>query len=160
VASNGIGITFEDPQPIDEHERDFLRLVARYSAQAVERLRLVSAERASRERSDATAERMRLLSEASRAFSEAGADVSRVRDAVAMNLIGGLADSATVLLLSEPTGTLEVASAHHRDPAKTEARPILSRLKFGCSSHPARFARFLGFFSGAGGLSGITLAST
>jgi signal transduction histidine kinase len=47
-----LAFTFDDARPLDEEERSFLLLVARYSAQALERLRLLESERASRARAE------------------------------------------------------------------------------------------------------------
>ena len=47
-----LALTFDDAPALDDEERAFLLLCARYSAQAVERLRLHEAERRSRERAE------------------------------------------------------------------------------------------------------------
>jgi signal transduction histidine kinase len=47
-----LAFTFDDAPPIDDDQRSFLLLVARYSGQAVERLRLLRAEQQSRARSE------------------------------------------------------------------------------------------------------------
>ena len=125
-AIGSLGLTFDDAAPLDERARDFLRLVARYSAQAVERLRLLQSERATRVRAEAAAERARLLGEASHAFSDAGADVDTVLDRVAALLTSGHADLCGISLITSEGDVLEVATARHRDPAATdEARRIV-----------------------------------
>ncbi|KAB2900680.1 MAG: GAF domain-containing protein, partial [Kofleriaceae bacterium] len=48
----GLGLTFDDAPPMDLDERAFLQLVARYSALALERVRLQDEERTSRERAE------------------------------------------------------------------------------------------------------------
>src|SRR5262249_39359200 len=57
-----LAFTFERGGSVDPIERSFLLLVARYSGQAIERLRLLDAERRSRARAEAFAARMQLLS--------------------------------------------------------------------------------------------------
>jgi signal transduction histidine kinase len=57
-----LGLTIEGARDIGEEERDFLLLVAQYAGQAIERLRLLEAERRSRAAADAAAARMATLS--------------------------------------------------------------------------------------------------
>jgi PAS domain S-box-containing protein len=47
-----LGLTFEDGAPLDDERRSFMLLVARYSAQAMERLRLLEGERESKARAE------------------------------------------------------------------------------------------------------------
>ncbi|MGE0549308.1 MAG: GAF domain-containing protein [Kofleriaceae bacterium] len=47
-----LGLTIEDDTSATEDERDFLKLVARYASQAIERLRLLEVERRSRTRTE------------------------------------------------------------------------------------------------------------
>ncbi len=47
-----LAMSFDDAPPLDPSARDFLQLIARYGAQAVERLRLLAAERDSRARAE------------------------------------------------------------------------------------------------------------
>ena len=56
-----LGLTIEEPREAEEEERGFLLLVARYAAQAIERLRLFDAERRSKANADAAAARLALL---------------------------------------------------------------------------------------------------
>jgi len=56
LAANGrvlgaLGVTIEEPREADVEEQEFLLLVARYASQALERLRLLNAERTSRQES-------------------------------------------------------------------------------------------------------------
>jgi PAS domain S-box-containing protein len=53
-----LAVTIEDARTTSDDERGFLLLVARYASQAVERLRSLEAERASRARADAAARRL------------------------------------------------------------------------------------------------------
>jgi PAS domain S-box-containing protein len=57
----GLGITIDEAREATEEERDFLLLVARYAGQALERLRVLDAERRSRAVADAAAARVEQL---------------------------------------------------------------------------------------------------
>ena len=70
-----LGITIDEPREAMDDERDFLLLVARYAGQAIERLRLLEAERKSRSDADAAASRLAVLNQASRAFGDADLDL-------------------------------------------------------------------------------------
>jgi signal transduction histidine kinase len=61
AAIGGLGFTFEGRASVDRDQRDVLLLVARYSAQALERLRLLELERRSREQAEAFASRLEHL---------------------------------------------------------------------------------------------------
>jgi PAS domain S-box-containing protein len=56
-----LGFTFEQSAAVDSDERHFLMLVVRYCGQALERLRLLEAERKSRTQAEASAARAELL---------------------------------------------------------------------------------------------------
>src|SRR5690606_10759211 len=77
-----VNFTFDNAPTIDQDEKNFLLLVARYSGQALERLRLLEAERNNRMLAEAAAIRAGILSRASRAFAEAGSDLSTVLGAI------------------------------------------------------------------------------
>ncbi len=112
-----VGFTFEQASPVDEEERNFLQLVARYTGQALERLRLLELERQMRTSAEAAAARLEVLSAASRAFSEhAAADVPHLLDVVARQLSEGFADGCAVFLVSDDARTLELGGIRHRDP--------------------------------------------
>lgn len=110
-----LGLTFDDAPPQDENERNFLKLVASYCAQALERLRLLEAERRSRDRAEASAARMALLSRASRAFSEAGPDLGALLRIIVQEVCTDLAEACAIVLLPEMGTDLVVAAAEHRD---------------------------------------------
>lgn len=115
-----IALTFDGAPPIDDAQRDFLLLVTRYSGQALERLRLLAAEQRSRERAQ-------LLSDASRAFAEAGSNIEAVLDAVAVKVTAELATSCAVMLVPERGDVLQVATTRHRDPEATaEVRRLIA----------------------------------
>src|SRR5690606_22103109 len=75
VTRGVIAFCFPDGRTRDPLERDFLLLVARYAGQALERLRLLQAERALRAQSEAAAARLSLSSRASSAFAAAGPEL-------------------------------------------------------------------------------------
>jgi PAS domain S-box-containing protein len=116
----GLGFTFEDAPPTDEDEHHFLLLVAGYCAQAIERLKLLEAERHSRARAEAAAARLSLLSRASLVFSEMGADVRTTQRAILSEVNAELADASGITMIPDHGELLEVAAVAHRDPAGTE----------------------------------------
>jgi signal transduction histidine kinase len=67
----GLGFTFDDPEVMDASQRDFLLLVSRYSGQALERLRLLEAERRSRAAAESARAQAELLYDLARALIEA-----------------------------------------------------------------------------------------
>src|SRR5688572_19225617 len=71
------------------------------------------------------AERLGILSEASRMFAEAGADEQRGLDALARLVAERVRDFCVVALTSSGGDYLRFAAFHHRDP---EARALLAPL--------------------------------
>jgi signal transduction histidine kinase len=122
-----LGLTIEDAREATAEERDFLMLVARYAGQAIERLRLLDAERKSRGEAHAAADRLALLNQASRAFADADLDLeARLRD-VAGELSTALQSSINIALI-EPDGLLHLKAVHHPLP---EAHDLLKSLSLG-----------------------------
>ena len=109
-----------------DDERDFLLLVARYAGQAVERLRLLDAERKSRADADAAASRLALLNQTSRAFADSGLDLDARLGSVAAELARALNSSINVGLMA-PDGLLHLTAVHHPDPEAHELLVTLSR---------------------------------
>jgi K+-sensing histidine kinase KdpD len=97
----GLAFTFEHAPPIDDDQRRFLTLAARYSGQAIERLRLLAAERSRRSRAEAAAARMSILNRATRLFSEASTDLATLLAAVAEQIAVEAADACAVALFSD-----------------------------------------------------------
>jgi K+-sensing histidine kinase KdpD len=111
-------ITDGEESESSESERSFLIAVARFAAQAVERLRILEAERKSRARADAIALRMTILSHASRAFADAHVDhEQRLRNIV--REVGTLMDAATSIGLVPESGGLQLAATYHPDSAQS-----------------------------------------
>lgn len=94
-----LGIAISEDKPASEDEQSFLLLVARYATQALERLRLLDAERRSREKADATALRMTLLSYASRAFSAVDVLDANKLDSIVRELGMALDCSASIAII-------------------------------------------------------------
>ena len=63
-----LAFTFDDAPPIDDGQKSFLLLTARYCGQALERLRLLDAERQSREQAEEARHRAELLHQLARAI--------------------------------------------------------------------------------------------
>jgi K+-sensing histidine kinase KdpD len=119
-----LALTIENDVPGDAEEQEFLRLVARYASQAVERLRLLEAETRSRKAADAAAERLKVLNRASRLFAEIGVDVMSHLKHIAQQLSQALGGCVNIALL-EPDGSLRVAASHHPDPdANAQLEPL------------------------------------
>jgi len=121
-----LGLTIDEPREGMEDERDFLLLVARCAAQAVERLRLLDAERKSRTDADAAASRLALLNQTSRALAASDPDLDERLASVAAELATALNSSINVGLI-ESDGLLHLTAVHHPNPAAHELLVSLSR---------------------------------
>jgi PAS domain S-box-containing protein len=115
-----LAITIEEAREPSEEERSFLLLVARYAGQAIERLRLLEAERRSRAEADAAAARTGLLSHASRIFVDAKFDLAERVDEIARELATVL-DSSVGLSLLEGDRRLHASSVYHPLPEAQQA---------------------------------------
>jgi PAS domain S-box-containing protein len=117
-------------QELAEEERGFLLLVARYASQAIERLRLLEAERRSRAAADAAAARMSVLGHASRVFVEQEIDLAARLEKIAREL-GGVLNGSVILNLLGRDRRLHTAALFHPDAeaeallrAQLEATPL------------------------------------
>ncbi len=119
-----LGLTIETDHEVLEEERDFLLLTARYASQALERLRLYEAERRSRAEADAAADRMGVLSRASRVFAETDLDLPSRLAGIIPELGTALASCVGISLLG-PDGLLHSAATYHALP---EAQELLQTL--------------------------------
>jgi len=119
-----LGVTFETGREPRLDEREFLQLIAGYASQAIERLRSVDKERRSRELADATAARMAVLSQASRAFVETALDLQSRIEGIATTL-GQMLSSAVGIQLLGADQRLTTSSMHHPDP---EAHALLAKI--------------------------------
>ena len=116
-----LGVTTDDARQAMEEERSFLLLVARYAGQAIERLRLLEAERQSRAEADAAAARLGVLGHAARVFVEANLDLAGRLDEIAREL-GRVFTSSVGIALIEGDGHLRTATLYHPLP---EAQQLL-----------------------------------
>jgi PAS domain S-box-containing protein len=121
-----LGLTIQGGRDIDDDERAFLLLAARYASQAVERLRLFDAERRSRAAADAAARRMGALSNASRVFVETSLDLdSRLQGIVAE--LGSTLGGCVGLSLLKQDGLLHTCAVYHPVPEARERLKALSQ---------------------------------
>ncbi len=120
-----MSFTFDGAPSDDRDEQHFLMLIARYSSQALERLRLLAAESRSRRTAEQTAARMALLSRASRAFAEAHADLPRLLQTVVRQVTDGYADGCS-MLMSGRSGRPEVVASHHIDGVDMARPPSIA----------------------------------
>jgi PAS domain S-box-containing protein len=119
-----LGLTIDSGRRLDEDEREFLLLAARYASQAVERLRLFEAERRSRSDADAAARRLGILSQASRVFAETGLDLGTRLDTIVAEL-GTTLESAVGIALLKEDGLLHTCATFHPSP---EAHALLKTI--------------------------------
>jgi PAS domain S-box-containing protein len=124
-----LALTFESARP-DAEEESFVFVAAGYAAQAIERVRLLDAERASRARAEAFAARNALTSIVSRDLARAGTDVDAVLESVAARVTGEHADACAILLVA-PGGTMRLAAAGGRSDLTRVIRDVFER-------HPPR----------------------
>lgn len=122
-----LALTIEEERQANEDERDFLLMVASYASQALERLRLFDAEKASRAAADAAASRLALLNRTSNAFADTDLDFGTRLRVVAAELSTAMASSINVTLI-QSDGLLHMTAVHHPIP---EAHEQLLRLSPG-----------------------------
>lgn len=115
-----LALTIEDEQKTTDDERDILLLVGRFASQALERLRLLDAERASRAEADAAAGRLALLNRASTAFSETDLDFDARLRRVAAELSEAMTSSIDISLV-EADGLLRSKVVHRPSPREDGA---------------------------------------
>ncbi len=115
-------LAIQDSEEATEKERELLLLVARYASQALERLRLLSAERSARHQADAAASRLALLSRTSHAISAAELDLA-ARVQTIVTDIGQAFESWVAVFLLKQDGLLHFQAAHHPMPEMRDAAP-------------------------------------
>lgn len=125
-------LAFADERIAEPREQDFLLLVARYAGQALERQRLLEAERALRAQAEAGAERLAVLGRASSAFAVASPHLGALFGAIADQVTGGYADGCCVVVRSGAAReSLELVAVSHRDPeASASYREALASQRF------------------------------
>jgi PAS domain S-box-containing protein len=91
--------------------------LAQRAAFAVDNARLFHETRQAEARSRQSAAQVRMLSEASRAFTEASLDFQTLLDTITQRISDAVGDFCMIRLLSEDGEWLIPASFHHRDPS-------------------------------------------
>jgi GAF domain-containing protein len=130
-----IAFSFSSEQRFGDRQRDFLLTLAEVSAQALDRARLFEAERRAREEAAEANRRLKLLSEASKAFAEESRDLSSALNVIAERLTAMVGDTATIALISlirEDGTMLENVAARAREPEFAEYLAAFAR------EHPQR----------------------
>jgi PAS domain S-box-containing protein len=113
-----LALTWLAPRGFDDEDRAFMRALAQQCTQALERARLLEAERAARTTAEAAHRRAAFLAEASATLGTS-LDYERRLAEVARLAVPALADWCAVDLL-EPDGSLQRVAAVHADPAGAE----------------------------------------
>ena len=130
--TGGLAFVLERARAFDDEERAFLAVMAGHAAQALDRVRLDSAEHEAREAQRqseqqlvelnralvAQVSRVRALAEASRAFAAAGLDFETALDAIARHLATGVGDGCVVCLLADDGASLVPVAVAHREEAR------------------------------------------
>jgi len=120
----GLAFTVEEERRESEEEREFLLLIGRYATQAIERLRLLNAEKKSRDVAYAAAARVGFLHHASRTFAESGLELD-VRLHEVVSVLARTLDSCIQLSLLELDGTLQLTRVLHPDQ---DAQGLLAQI--------------------------------
>jgi signal transduction histidine kinase len=113
-----IGLSFAEPQPFDPEARALVDSVAHQSALALERVRLLEAERTARTQAEAARGRLAFLAEASATLGSS-LDYQATMRQLAGLLTPRLADWATIHLVT-PAGRVELLELVHGDPAEAD----------------------------------------
>ncbi|SEM23650.1 His Kinase A (phospho-acceptor) domain-containing protein [Stigmatella aurantiaca] len=132
-----LGLGFPQERTFSEDDRAFLNAVAHISAQAIDRARLYDEERLAHERVRNAAARLKVLAEATDAFSAANRDLPALFDAVSHQVVRHMGDSSVLHLLSEDGQRMELVSVRHVEPGH---QAFLLRL---LEEHPARLGEGL-----------------
>jgi signal transduction histidine kinase/FixJ family two-component response regulator len=111
-----IGLSFARMRTFAEMDRAFFTALAHACAQALERVRLSTEERRAHEQARASAARLRLLGEASDAFSVTNRDLDGLLDTIARHVSRHLAEACALYLLSDDGERLELQAFHHVTP--------------------------------------------
>ncbi|NMO20592.1 GAF domain-containing protein [Pyxidicoccus fallax] len=118
-ALGAIGLSFTRAREFTETDRAYFTALAHACAQALDRVRLTAEERRAHEQARAAAARLRVLAEASDAFSGANRDLGLLLDTVTRQVARHMADVCSIHLLSEDGERLEMAACH---PGEAELR--------------------------------------
>jgi K+-sensing histidine kinase KdpD/ActR/RegA family two-component response regulator len=111
-----IGLSFARMRTFTEMDRAFFSALAHACAQALERVRLSTEERRAHEQARASAARLRLLGEASDAFSVTNRDLDGLLDTIARHVSRHFAEACALYLLADDGERLELQAFHHVNP--------------------------------------------
>jgi len=114
-----LGLVFEEKRAFDADDLSFLRTLARQCGDAVERTRLLNAERSARAAADSEARRAAFLADASRILS-ASFDFESTLGQTGRMLVPVYADWC-LIHLAEPDGSLRALVSVHGEGAKLAA---------------------------------------
>jgi signal transduction histidine kinase len=120
-----LAFTFDTRRAFGDGERGFLTVLARHSAQAVERARLFEAEQLAREEAEAAQERATFLLECSTVLSSS-LDFQETLNRVAQLAVPRMADWCVVDIVQDGGEPSQIAVAHS-DPQKVELARELRR---------------------------------
>jgi signal transduction histidine kinase len=116
-----IAVTFDRARTFDEDERAFFLTIKNHASVAVERSRLLAAERAA-------ARHLQIIAQASRRFAESLRQPDAISDTVAEEVARGLSCSCAVNLVSPNGEMVSLVAVHDPDPARLESiRTTLER---------------------------------
>jgi PAS domain S-box-containing protein len=120
-----MSFTFAEPRALSAEDREFYMALGRQAAQAVDRARLLEAERAARELSQAAGRRVAFLAEASARLAES-LDVEATLQTIAELAVPVLADWCFIEALEQ--GRVRPAAVAHVNPDMVRlAREVLAR---------------------------------
>jgi signal transduction histidine kinase len=125
-----IGFTFGANKSWNPAQRDFLLTVAEVCAQALDRAYLYDAERTARAEAAEANRRLRMLSEAAKAFAESNRDLASALSVIAAHLtevVGGAATIALISLIREDGTVMENVAARAQDPELSQQLVAFAR---------------------------------
>ncbi|HLL83503.1 MAG TPA: ATP-binding protein, partial [Longimicrobium sp.] len=109
-------LTFREARHVREAEKSFLRALAQQASMALERARLYDEATRTEVLTRAAVERLRLLSEGSRAFSAAPLEEAPLLDAICREVSRQFSEAAGVSLLSADGRFVVPRATYHPDP--------------------------------------------
>jgi signal transduction histidine kinase/CheY-like chemotaxis protein len=115
-ALGAVGLSFSRARVFTEMDRAFFTALTHACAQALDRVRLTAEEHRAHEQARAAAVRLRMLAEASDAFSVTNRDLGGLLDTISRHVVRYMAESCALFLLSDDGERLELATFHHGNP--------------------------------------------
>lgn len=108
MAESGRSFADDDVQLVEE--------IAQRASMAIDNARLFAAERAARRDLEVVNQRLRILSDASRAFSKSSRDIEALLALITRTMVDALGDTASINLIGADGATLEQVSLTSRFP--------------------------------------------